>query len=270
MGSTLKNAKDLAAQISDSIASIRQAASDTQNRIADLNREHGNILKSPVTREDYIAMVQAEIDIKADFYRSRAADYFQMALAGHSSGACFPAKAEVGVLIRKGQDKQDGRKRLTGNLRGAAGGGDFDLDPLTQLAATFLLRDEMKRAAAEAINAVESRAFPKAKPFSESLTRLNEISIELSSLNEQLNELRTSAEALGLNLSIDIQPDVEAVDTSHEFFLRQVKTYKQIVDDKVPEFLVVIDGKKKLRRIDPETGEATDRDPPAWNGGVIS
>lgn len=269
MSTILNNAKALTSKISDSVASIRKAASETQGRIAELIAERESIFKSPVTREDYIAMLMAEIDMKADFYRDRAARNFKLTIAGNTGSDMLPRRAEVGVLIRQGQEKQDGMKRLTGNLRGATWGGDFDSDSLTQLAATFLLRDEMKLAAAEAIGGIEPWPFPAAKPFNESVARVGEIDAELSSLNEQLGELQDAAGSLGLDLQERIEPSPEAVDTANEFLARQAWAYKELQNKDAPEFWIVVDGKKKLRRIDPETGEATDRDPPAWNGGVF-
>lgn len=264
MSAIISKAKSLIGNISESIASIRQSARGAKARIQELEAEHAQILTSPVTREDYIGMAHAEIDRKADAYKSKVAANIRMALTSKQTVlGIFPAPANVEFLLRKGAGQNE-VGCLIGALRGADAHGDYDNRPLNQWAATFLLRDEMKLAATEAINAIGTWPHTDAAPYAESCRRLAEIEGELTALRGQLHGLQTDAEGAGIDLNGQEAPVPDASnDDAHDAAAGTSSgvLYAPSPDDpKKAEFLANAgNGKKVWRHIDPATGKKIDR-----------
>ena len=80
------------------------------------------------------------------------------------------------------------------------GGRDVDSEPLKQLAATYLMRDQMKHAAAEAINAIEPWPYPNAESMEVAVRRIKAIDSEMLTIESELSLLKTDADKIGLSL----------------------------------------------------------------------
>lgn len=256
MSTQIEQAKSMVAGIGESLSAIRRAATETQARIQALEAEHASILARPVTREDYIAMAHDEIDRKADAYMARVAANIQAQLnPQRSPQALRQAPATVSFLRAKAAGSADSGG-LLGELRGADTAGDWDNRPLNQWAATFLLRDEMKGAIADAIHAVQPWPHADAPSFAASQQRLAAIEAELDSLRAQLDALRNEAASAG----IDLESSPAAGEDEGEQEGSQGIEYGRAPNDpNVPEYLIMVGGRKVLWHIDPQSGERKQR-----------
>ena len=258
MSTQIEQAKSMVAGIGESLAAIRRAAVELQARIGNLEAEHTRILASPVTREDYIAMAHAEIDRKADAYMAKVAGNIKDQLDERRASApygLYAAHAKVSFLRAKAAGSAD-NGGLLGELRGADGAGDWDNRPLNQWAATFLLRDEMKGAIADAIHAVQPWPHADAPTFAASQKRLAAIEAELESLRAQLDALRNEAASAGIDL--DASP-IAGEDEGGQDDAQGLEGGRAPDDPNVPEYVCLIDGRKVLWHIDPKTGQRMQR-----------
>lgn len=194
-------AKQLAGAAQESIAAIRSEADNAHQRLGDLIREKSEILASPVTRNDYIQMLWDDIDARADLYAKKVGDRLVDAALGREGASVRGAPATVSALLLQSKRGADGSKSSLGNVRDAFGR-DQDEEPLTQLAATFFCREEMKMSIAEALNSIGEWPYTEAISLENSVERLSAIDSEIKEINAQLDELRSIAQELGLELEI--------------------------------------------------------------------
>lgn len=258
MSTQIEQAKSIVAGIGESLTAIRRAAVETQARIGNLEVEHTRILASPVTREDYIAMAHAEIDRKADAYKAKVVGNIKDQLDERRASAPYglhAAHAKVSFLRAKAAGSADNGS-LLGALRGADAAGDWDNRPLNQWAATFLLRDEMKGAIADAIHAVQPWPHADAPTFAASQKRLAAIEAELESLRAQLDALRNEAASAGIDL--DASP-IAGEDEGRQDDAQGIEGGRAPDDPNVPEYVCLIDGRKVFWHIDPKTGQRKQR-----------
>ncbi|MBN4938075.1 hypothetical protein JY409_08485 [Stenotrophomonas maltophilia] len=194
--------KNLLPSVSEGKAKLQAAYEEVRGCQKALNAERDSLLKLPLAKDDLIAVMHAEIDAAADGYLKMAAGKLRDDIvAQDSSEKQRSPKVCVGDVERT---RKHFRGRMLGQLRMATGysdyTGDNPTDPLTQHAATFLFRDEMKRAAAQVVEAMQY-PFPDAKSLVEVRARLSEIDSELASLGVLRGELEAQAKALGITLS---------------------------------------------------------------------
>ncbi|HEL5340293.1 hypothetical protein I5U90_18220 [Stenotrophomonas maltophilia] len=176
---------------------ITAAVSERYQRLEVLAGERGRIVSQPVSRRDYTTLVWRMLDLKAEHYRQRLTDELRKSIFGN--GDPGQMKATVGSAMRVNTMKPDDMLGiLPGQLRGAVYGGDFDREPLTQLAATYFLLDEMKLATADALDGIAN--WPKALPLKASLAKIGEIDREMLSIESELELLKKDAHRIGLAL----------------------------------------------------------------------
>ncbi|WP_164153142.1 hypothetical protein [Stenotrophomonas maltophilia] len=194
--------KSLLPSVSEGRAKLQAAYEEVRGCQKTLNAERDSLLKLPLAKDDLIAVMHAEIDAAADGYLKMAADKLRDDIVARDSSASqHSPKVCVGDIDRT---RKHFRGRMLGQLRMATGyseyTGDNPTDSLTQHAATFLFRDEMKRAAAQVVEAMQY-PFPNAKSLVEVRARLIEIDSELASLGVLRGEVEAQAKALGITLS---------------------------------------------------------------------
>ncbi|MBN4939754.1 hypothetical protein JY409_17065 [Stenotrophomonas maltophilia] len=194
--------KNLLPSVSEGRAKLQAAYEEVRACQKTLNAERDILLKLPLAKDDLVAVMHAEIDAAADDYLKMASEKLRDDLIVRGSPAGRPSpKLCVGDV--DGTRKYF-RGRMLGQLRMATGHSEYTSDnpgdPLTQQAATFLFRDEMKRAAAQVVGAVQY-PFPNAKSLAEVRARLGEIDSELNSLQGLRAEVEAQARALGVTLA---------------------------------------------------------------------
>lgn len=198
MSEAMNALKNLMPAMRESAAVIRRELAALNGRIDQLQAERVALLKQPITREDYAALIHADIDRLADGYRDLTASKM---LARMSLDAKPGEPADVQTAMRF---PRVGFSSLAGGLRDPVR--DFDGEPLSQGAATFLFRDDMKRAATEAVNAIKKWPFPNAKPLGDSLARIAQIDAELVDLKAQRTEVVDQSGELGLDVPAPLPP----------------------------------------------------------------
>ena len=192
MSEAMKSLKSLMPAMREHAAVIRRALAGLNVRIDQLQAERVELLKQPITREDYAALIHADIDRLADGYRELAAGRMRE-LMGPDAKPCAPANVQTALGFANRAVSS-----VYGSLRSPFN--DFDGEPLPQAVATFLFRDEMKRGATEAVNAIKKWPFPNAKPLGDSLARMAQIDGELADLKAQRAEFVDQSGALGLDV----------------------------------------------------------------------
>lgn len=251
---------DSIAQISDLSEQIKLSVNDRHHQLEALASERAALLSKPIGREDYIRLMQAQIDIKADLYKAALSKSFLVAMRQERATADmvnFPAT--VSHAITSGGSPSS---RLPANARGAVHGFDGDANALTQLAASYFLRDELKLGIAEAIDDIEPWPFRDAIPLKEALERIREIDREMLTIESELALLGKDAHKIGLALPANPVKAEKTVDQDHTEFLQSVTSAaarRQRREDLMnPQHawpMVVVDGLKYEKRENPETGE---------------
>ncbi|HIE5098589.1 hypothetical protein CEE57_06940 [Stenotrophomonas maltophilia] len=193
----MDNISEISAEI-DGIASVAEkintAVTDRYQRLLVLDEERNKILTGPITRQDYIALIWGQIDRKANEYQQAVTRNFRKAITERGSGS-YPATVENAIAS---ENRVSGM--MPADLRSATGRGDHDMDPLNQLAATYVMQDNLKLAAADAIDAIEPWPWPKAAPMVESVARIKVIDQEMLRIESELELLKADAHRIGLEL----------------------------------------------------------------------
>lgn len=166
---------------------MRQVAGNLRNRIAQLESERKAICALPIRAEDYASLIQQDID--------RIADHMRDFIAREMSKKAGSATVNM-VFQMKKRDASFGM--LLGGIRSPDR--DGNRAELTQGVATFLFRDEMKRAAAELVTRIHHPPFSHAQPMADSLARIEAIDGELEGLRSELADLEKLA--IGINITI--------------------------------------------------------------------
>jgi len=187
--SVLQKINVLMPELSKQLGALRQAQADNATKISELTKKRAMLVASPITKEDYAELICIDIDRVADSYRDRIAKslrnqaFSRVPVQISTALTVLEGKRDSAILIGKIRDPHDN---------------DFDLEPLRQLAATFFMRDAMKKSAREAVEAIETWPFPNAKPMRETIAKINEIDKDLAALGEEKQALDSAAGSLQL------------------------------------------------------------------------
>jgi hypothetical protein len=158
-----------------------------EQRLNEISEERAELSAMPVSRESLIARAHREIDIIAD-------DYLQsiVSVAGRKI-----RNVTVDELVRvPGHNRQ--LMSLSYRLRGSSIQlGDFNTEPLTQGAATFLFRDAMKSAAERQIMALDfSPETDAGISIDVARERLAALDMEASKIHVMICEIDADIEAV--------------------------------------------------------------------------
>ncbi len=254
----MDNISEISAEI-DGIASVSEkintAVTDRYQRLLVLDEERNKILAGPITRQDYIALIWGQIDRKADEYQQALTRNFRKAITESGSGR-YPATVENAIA-----SETRVLAMMPAGLRNATGYGDHDMDALSQLAATCIMQDNMKLAAADAIDAIEPWPWPKAVPMIDSVARIKAIDQEMLRIESELELLKTDAHRIGLELPskpVQVKP-IEPGSFEWLSKLREgleiARRQEDIDDPRRARAIVVKDGVQGWIRFNVETGK---------------
>jgi hypothetical protein len=188
-----EGADDLREKLTARRGEISAALAEVKGRISEAERERASLRASPITRDDYARAVLADIDRRADEQLAGMARHFLSCAQGITDNSRSAASvAKVQEAQRRSLPTL--RESLFGrplNLQGSEG------DALQSPAAYALFRDEIKRAASEAITRIEPWPFPDAVPLESAQSRLREIETTLTDLRAEEAALIAEAEEFG-------------------------------------------------------------------------
>ncbi|CAM5528706.1 hypothetical protein [Rhodanobacter lindaniclasticus] len=173
---------------------LRASASNLRSRIAALDSERTTLRAAPITASDYVELIHADIDRVANRVRDQLAMQIERLAEGCDDHGHQQARVSLALTL-KARD----RPVLLGHLR-SLNGGDFDTQEFRQDMATFFMRDELKAAATEAVEAIKQWPFPDAQPMAKSLARIRAIDTEVSRLSAELEALEQHAAELNLSI----------------------------------------------------------------------
>ena len=186
--------KALVPGLAEQLGKLRAAQQDTNMRIAELSAERKALLASPITAEDYAELICLQIDRVADKY-CNAVTINMLSQASGSARPSVPAK--VSHALRHLEPVDPPSASMIGKIRHEIDFRDMDTEPLSQYAATFFMRDAMKKAAREiAENAKKSWPYRNAKPMRETIARIKEIDAELAALGIDKQALDEAEQSL--------------------------------------------------------------------------
>lgn len=198
MSQIAKKLKALLPQASEQAQEVRAAISDLDARIAALNNERDALSSRRVTRDDVVDTICADIDRLADDFRDRMADQIKTTKNGHTRK---PVVLDVNWV---GEMRASKLSRVFGGLLGI----EPNYGPMLELrqdATLFLFRPELKRAAAEVVDAA-NLDYTGAAPLAESAARMQAIGVEIGALETEKCELVELAKSHGLRINGDPQP----------------------------------------------------------------
>lgn len=236
---------------------INTAVSERYQRLEVLAAERSKITALPISRRDYTTLLWRMLDLKADYYRARLTNELRSGIFGN--GGHGEMKSTVEAAIRfNAMTADDMLGTLPGKLRGAVYGGDFDRDPMSQLAATYFLLDEMKLATADAVDGITN--WPNAVPLKESLAKIGDIDREMLTIESELELLKKDAHRIGLALPpkpVKVEPmqpgSWEWLNQMTEGMARR-RRQEEIDDPLRARAIVVRDGVRGWMRMNLETG----------------
>lgn len=236
---------------------INTAVAERYQRLEALAAERSKITSQPISRTDYIALMWRMLDLKADHYRARLTQNLRNSIFGSHDRADKKPTVETAMSVNA-MDADDMLGTLPGGLRGAVYGGDFDPDPMSQLAATYFLLDEMKLATADALDGIAN--WPKALPLKESLAKIGDIDREMLTIESELELLKKDAHRIGLALPpkpVKVEPmqpgSWEWLNQMTEGMARR-RRQEEIDDPLRARAIVVRDGVRGWLRMNLETG----------------
>lgn len=201
--------KELLPSVREVADQVRQHVHTLQARITALQDERDALLKKGITREDYADLLCAEIDRKADAHcaaiaKNLSAD-LQSAIAGHKP-APGQAMAWIPTVVNARAASAQDRSVLRSGIRDRYGR-DHDDVPLTQISATFLFREELKRTSREMVALIAPWPFVHAVGLKEATARLDAIAGELQRLGRELDDIRADAQAVGIDVASLFRPE---------------------------------------------------------------
>ncbi|TAA40696.1 hypothetical protein EAT51_12010 [Pseudoxanthomonas winnipegensis] len=260
----LSSLGDAASQVSELSTRINSVVQEKHARLDELSRERASIISSPLPRADYITILWAEMERKADSYAAQLKSNFERSMRGRTNSMeAPPFAATVAKALDVSAGKSVSNNVLPGDLRNVFGG-DHDRDPLPQLAALFFNLDAMQVAVAEVINSIEPWPWPDAQPLKDTLTRLAQIDAEITSIAEELNAINRQASAIGLSLPKRVIQVDTVVD--HAAWLEKVRAESELehkrwlaMTSRQPDEVVRVNGVSMNKHVDPLTGEVSYR-----------
>lgn len=185
-------AREMRAKLDAHIAGVRDEMLKHEASLRDIDAQIARVRAEPVGAAALIARAHASIDAVAENYQRKIAD-------------------SVGLALRKAPTVADmlepyppGGASLYIPLRGSSTFlGDYNDEPLTQEAATFLFREEMKQAAERAIRSAKLSDETLAgtdmadaeKRLSKLAAKRKDVAGKLEALREELRELTGDSSA---------------------------------------------------------------------------
>lgn len=158
-------------------------------RLRDIHAEREKIKATPVDRESMILRAHAEIDEFAESYLRKIVN---------NAGSTTKHKNITVDQLVTGRSRRGGLNSLSFPLRGSGSLlGDFNSEPITQEAATFLFADALKLAARRHIEAMHfPRETDKGIFIEEAEKRLAELDAEEAETNAKMAEITAEIEQI--------------------------------------------------------------------------
>ncbi len=174
------NPRELRAQLDQHIGNLRAELTKLGEQQSDAERQRDAILSQPVGVAALVTRAHASIDAVADNYMRRIAE---------TVGATFKRPPTVADMMH---EFTPGSASLYIPLRGSSSFlGDYNDEPLSQEAATFLFRDAMKAAAESAIRAATLNADTlSGVDMDDARKRLAELDSKLAKINAKIEAKR--------------------------------------------------------------------------------
>jgi hypothetical protein len=204
---SLNSLKALLPQVRQQTDQVRQTIVDLRDRLKNLATEREALMRQALSREDYITVVHADIDRVAELMRDRfVKQYTQFVTAAkHNAAAAATVDRAAAVIRDSGKRNKSGQDCFGSptTIQSAMADGGM----MTQSTAFFLFRDEIKRASAEAIEAVEPWPLePAMNDEGEPITldgyfaMLDSLDAEAAGTHAELVALTEKAMEMGLEL----------------------------------------------------------------------
>lgn len=210
----LESLRDLLPSVEITTAKFREALKNLNQQIGILQKERQRLVTLPLSASDVEALLHAQIDKEADSYRKFAAQGLKQSLL-HIKTGTKPKNRHAAIDANK--FLVDGMRAyysgFLGGIRDASPGSSMPYDKgserLTQAAASFFFRAEMKRGASEIVAAMDY-PFTDAISLSQVKADLERIDSELKELISAHDELVSQAKAHGIAVTETSESDIEA------------------------------------------------------------
>ncbi|WP_282268447.1 hypothetical protein [Stenotrophomonas sp. PS02298] len=212
----LESLKDILPSFEKTTAKIRDALHALNKKINELQAERQRLISLPVCVKDVEALLHSQIDKEADHYRNLAVAGLVNALVGQTKDWKPQAKyTAVEAQRRIVENMRPYYGGVFGGIRDASPGSSAPYDRgserLTQAAASFFFRAEMKRGASEIIAAMDY-PFADATSLQKVQTDIARIDSELKELCGARDELVSQAKAHGIVILERSESDIQAED----------------------------------------------------------
>ncbi len=210
----LESLRDLLPSVEITTAKFREAIKTLNQQIGILQKERQRLVTLPLSASDVEALLHAQIDKEADSYRKFAAQGLKQSLLHIKTGA-QPKKRYTAIdanrVLIDGMRSYYGG--FLGGIRDASPGSSMPYDNgserLTQAAASFFFRAEMKRGASEIVAAMDY-PFADAVSLAQVRADLEQVDSELKELTSVHDELVSQAKSNGIVITETSESDIEA------------------------------------------------------------